>query len=76
MLIFFIYTIDRKYQLFFICTVDDSKKFPRVTKKVVNNVSCKEIASDVDYKEVISNVSCKKITINVNCKEITINVSC
>jgi hypothetical protein len=55
---------------FFICTIDESKKFSRVAKKVISNVGCKEVINDIDCKRITIDVSCKEITINMSCKEV------
>jgi hypothetical protein len=74
MLIFFICLLIENVN-FFIYTVNESKKFSRITKKIISDVGCKEVTSNVECKKIINDVSCKKIAINVNCKKVTINIS-
>jgi hypothetical protein len=60
--------------IFFIYTVDESKKFPKITKKVTSNVGYKEIISNVYCKEIASNIDYKEVTSDMSCKEIASDI--
>jgi hypothetical protein len=55
---------------FFICTVDESKKFSRTAKKIANDVGCKKVASNVGCKKVTSDIDYKEVAINMDCEKL------
>jgi hypothetical protein len=47
----FLYTLLIENVTFFICAIDELKKFSKIAKKIASNIVCKKNPSNIDCKK-------------------------